>query len=319
LGHSFAVSRDTQKNVSYTLGNGEPGQTDNILKHFNETGSIPNFPLYDQKFVGVGALYTNLAVGETPITIVSFRAIGKTLADAKANLARAINKNATGVEQQTNSSYYSWLNSSIKPDLADDALDLYKKSLLVLKNSQNPRLGTIASSLHPLYGYKNWMRDSIMAGFMLDAAGFHKEAKLFFDWVPTAPLTNTGGWHTCYNTFTGKEVGFVEPQYDSVGIYLMAMNYHLHCFGDSDWIKSHMTTIEREADWIVQRKGDKGFGYSDRAPWEESTDHHTGLPVPEQYYTWTQGNLYGGLIAAARIEEAMGNRGRAVIYMNRSL
>ena len=50
---------------------------------------------------------------------------------------------------------------SVKPSTSLSAhlryLPFYK-SLLVLKNSQNPKLGPIASSLHNLYGYKNWMR-----------------------------------------------------------------------------------------------------------------------------------------------------------------
>ncbi|KAH0785523.1 Carbohydrate-binding family 6 protein [Histomonas meleagridis] len=318
LGYGTAISVDTTHEVSYTMGNGQFTESDNPLTHFQNNGEVPSFPEYDQFKVGFGALYKNLQVTTGTITIISYRAFGRSLDDARSTLTKCLSKTSSQWEATTNTLYTNWINSGEVPSLTGDALDMYKKSLLVLKNSQNPKLGTIASSLHPLYGYKTWSRDSIMAAFMLDASGHHSEAKLYYDWIPKAPLTSNGAFHTCYNTFTGAEVGFVEPQYDSIGYYLIAMNYHLQCYGDETWVKSHLATIEKFAQWIIDNKGAQNLGLSDRSPWEESTDHHTGEPIPEQYYTFSQSLYYGGLKAAVMIEKKIGTSMKEFSYNSRA-
>ena len=57
---------------------------------------------------------------------------------------------------------------------------------------------------------------------------------------------------------------------------------------------------------------------SDRAQWEESTDQHTGEPIPEQYYAWSQGCNYGGCVAASLIEKHFGNTEKAAKYAARA-
>jgi GH15 family glucan-1,4-alpha-glucosidase len=70
--------------------------------------------------------------------------------------------------------------------------------------------------------------------------------------------------------------------------------------------------------FFINVQGRGGLAPSDRAPWEESTDHHTGLPVPEQFYTWTQGIAYGGLISAATLERAFGESTLADRFRDRA-
>jgi len=162
------------------------------------------------------------------------------------------------------------------------------------------------------------MRDSLMAAFMLDAAGYHDEAKLFFDWIPSAQLTDNGAYHTTYDTFTGAVVGFVEPQYDSVGLYVVAMNYHLKAFGDDEWVKGHLTNLRKLISFITNNRMYMNFAMSDRSPWEESTDHHTGEALPCQFYAWSQGTSYGGLLAMASIENKVGDAARAASLLARA-
>lgn len=319
-GTSIAASVDVSHSSTASVGNGDFNNGDNALHQFAENGKFSTvFKDYDQLRVSFGAVYDNLDVtSHQPATVTSYRGFGSSVTDVVGVLTDAMKNKPDDWISNTKQQYSDWLASGVQPSLTGDALDLYKKSLVVLKNSQNPQKGTIASSLHSLYGYKTWMRDSIMAAFMLDAAGYHDEAKKYYDWVPTAPLTDIGGYHTCYNTFTGDTEGFVEPQYDSVGLYLMAMNYHLQCFGDEDWVRSHLSYIESRAQWIVEKQGQFKLSMSDRAPWEESTDHHTGEDIPEQYYTWTQGLQYGGLLAAAKIEEKFGKMRNQIDFLARA-
>jgi hypothetical protein len=57
--------------------------------------------------------------------------------------------------KQTATSYNAWLSMAKLPKtLNSDLMTLYQNSLLVMKNAQNPVLGTIVASFHPAYDYK---------------------------------------------------------------------------------------------------------------------------------------------------------------------
>jgi len=57
--------------------------------------------------------------------------------------------------QETAAAYTSWLAKGKMPsNLKADMKQFYQNSLLVMKNSQNPTLGSYVASYHPDYGYK---------------------------------------------------------------------------------------------------------------------------------------------------------------------
>ncbi|OHT02550.1 hypothetical protein TRFO_30279 [Tritrichomonas foetus] len=316
---SVAVSVDISVDNTFSLGSGDWNNYDNVLNRFSQTGSIPAFPAYKQQPVTFGGLYKFTVEVGKEATVSSVRGFGRNVNDAYNAVLNAVNKGSKVIIEETADEFSKWFKSGIVPNIEGDALDLYYKSLIVLKNSQNPKLGTIASSLHNLYTFKNWMRDAMMAAFMLDAAGHHDEFKAFMNWAVTAELDDKGGFHTCYDTMTGAIVGFVEPQYDGNGLMMMAINYHLQCFGDNDWVRGILGKLERISELLLNRNYAHLLGPSDRAPWEESSDHHTKEGIAEQYYPWTQGNSYGGLIALSKIEEKVGtDMWRVSDYMNRA-
>ncbi|EAX99859.1 hypothetical protein TVAG_424960 [Trichomonas vaginalis G3] len=308
---SVAISIDTNYKPLKSVGNSDFNDDSNPLKYFAANGVIQKFTSYNQASVSFGAVYEFTISPSKETVVTSIRSFGRTTVDAVNHLTMATVLGVDAIIKMTNERYTQFLSQGVQTSLTDDALDLYKKSILTLKNSQNPAKGLIASSLHPSYGYKNWMRDSLMAAFMLDSAGYHQEAKDFFNWVDNAELTN-GGFHTTYDTMTGNVAPFVEPQYDSVGLYLVALNYHLKTIGDKDWVKSKMTRIREMENFIFQKNSNyHNFPPSDRSPWEESTDHHTKEPVPQQWYSFEMGCLYGGIRAAYSIEKEFGDTTRA--------
>ena len=317
---SCAIGVDKTYDPLTTMGSADYSDSNaNPLTRFAQTGTISDYPEYNQAAISFGALYDGITVsGTSEVVITTIRAFGQTVDDAVSHLKAAQTLGTDAIISLTEKRFTEFLAKGTQTSLTGTALEFYKKSVLMLKNSQNPKLGTIASSLHPLYGYKNWMRDSLMAAFMLDAAGYHDEAKLFFDWIPNAQLTDNGAWHTTYDVFTGNVVGFVEPQYDSVGLYIVAMNYHLKVFGDNDWVKGHLSTLRKMASFITNNRCYKNLAMSDRSPWEESTDHHTGEAISQQFYAWSQGTSYGGMLAMASIEKKVGDSSRASTYTTRA-
>ena len=308
----------SNKNYVTYAGPSDTTEETNPLNMFSQG----KFPTQTSNFSGnamVATLYSSLPLSSEPITITSYRILGRNVADAETNYNAVMTNNVDYWMTQMHSAYKEFLLRGIQPQLTGDADDLYKKSLIILKNSQNPKIGAIASSMHPLYGYKNWARDSLMAAFMLDACGYHDEAKSFMEFIPTVEKDSNGGWFTCYNTFNGAHDGFVEPQYDSMGLFPIAINYHHQCFGDLLWVKQRMGQVEECAEFLM-KKGKHFLGLSDYAPWEESSDHHVKptLPFPTKYYTFTQGLYYGGLIACAKLEEAFGQIEKANKYRARA-
>lgn len=315
---SIAILTDAKHQHSRSVGNGDFSSNDNHLTQFNASGTVPIFNEYKQESVSFGAVYNIQISPSKPVVISTTRAFGRSSTDAINHLTTAMALGTEALIKLTNDRYASFLAKGVQPSLTGDALDFYQKSILTLKASQNPYIGTVASSLHPKYGYKNWMRDSLMAAFMLDAAGYHDEAKKFFNWVPKAPLDNNGGFHTTYSALTGEYVGFVEPQYDSVGLYLVAMNYRLKSFGDKDFVKANIEFIRKMEDFTFKNSGFHNLPLSDRSPWEESTDHHTGEDIPQQFYAFEVGCLYGGMMAAHSIELEIGDSTRAEKCLQRA-
>lgn len=308
---SAVFSLDSNHDPMSTMGNGNFADNTNPLTAFAASGTIPSFPEYNQQTISFGALYEVSVSPSSTVTIYSIRAFGRSYTNARLTMSKAQSLGYEQIIKLTSNRYSAFLAKGVQPSLTGDALDLYQKSVLALKNSQNPELGLIASSLHPNYGYKNWMRDSLMAAFMLDAAGYHDEYKLFFNWVDSAELMENGGFHTTYDTFTGEQIGFVEPQYDANGLYLVALNYHLKTVGDKDWVKSKLPTIRKMVDFLNINSGFHNLPLSDRSPWEESSDHHTKEPVPTQWYAYEMGCMYGGMRAAASLEKLIGDQSRS--------
>jgi hypothetical protein len=157
------------------------------------------------------------------------------------------------IAQRVENAYDDFLQRSVldASTLPDGEKELFEISLLCLKNAQNPFLGSIVASFHPLCkqalislmqtcrisssscsvyshhfrivrtdGYKTWSRDAVFASVILTAAGYWDEAKQFIEWAATAQRRDDGAFHTCYDVFTGLPAPFVEPQYDGTGFYL---------------------------------------------------------------------------------------------------
>ncbi len=112
-----------------------------------------------------------------------------------------------------------WLSESREPvGVSSGLAEEYFLSLLVLKDDQNPYLGTFAASPSPLYLY-TWARDSSFAAMALQAAGHYRSALKFWTWM--AQATRYGeAWYTRYNFYTGApDESYAIPEYDSLGLF----------------------------------------------------------------------------------------------------
>lgn len=217
----------------------------------------------------------------------------------------------------TSKVYSQWFNSVNHPPLTGNAKKLYVNSLILMKNSLNPAIGSYVASFHPEYGFKTWSRDAIFNAMAIDAVGFHDDVSKFYKWIASAKKRDDGSFHTCYSWWDGQPVGFVEPQYDSAGAFLWGVYYHYKLTKDNNFLNQVREGVRRLQDFLLQ-DGGRGLIKSDYSIWEESSDPHTGHGLPTSFFSFTQGLGYAGLISAAKLETIWNNPSRAQQLINRA-
>jgi hypothetical protein len=146
---------------------------DSPLAQWAQSGSLNNKSAFQGPSASMGTV-TSLGVlqpNETA-TVVLVHVLRSSESDARDALARALHDAPTHWIKRTRDDYAAWLAKGQQPSgLTGDALRLYRNSLVVMKNSQNPGLGTFVSSFHADYGYKVWARDAIFNAMAMDVAG----------------------------------------------------------------------------------------------------------------------------------------------------
>ncbi len=248
----------------------------------NSSVSTPNVDLGFQNSVTIAAnssqtLYYYLGEGST-----------LTAAQSAADAARA----HTGAYwfTTTASDYATWLASGTNVATTDTGVNTaYLRNLVVIKNSQNPANGLFPAATNPgSYGYKAWMRDSTFDAMALDASGHYTEAALFWNWM-IAHQQSDGTWHTTYDEWSGSFVSFVEPEYDSLGEFLVGVQKHYADTGSSTFLTAVWPAVQAAANFIQNNIASSGLGAADASIWEESV----------QYNVFTQAFYVAGLRAAA--------------------
>ena len=129
---------------------------------------------------------------------------------------------------ETSSNYQNWFSGKTIPSFSDsDLTAIYKRNLVMIKNAIRPG-GSVADGAMPAttnpvnYKYKVWSRDSAVTAMALDAAGFTDEAKSYWKWL-AARQNSDGTFHTCYGLWDNANQNFVEPENDSIGMFLIGV------------------------------------------------------------------------------------------------
>ena len=78
-------------------------------------------------------------------------------------------------------------------DFEDAGLNLaYRRALVSIKQTIHPRLGFTPAATNPFddfhYGYKVWVRDSVVTSMILDLAGFVDDTADYWPWIASKQL-----------------------------------------------------------------------------------------------------------------------------------
>lgn len=252
----------------------------------NGTLSTPNVDLAFHNSVTIAA--------NSSQTLYYYLGLGTTLAGAQAAADTARAQTGAYWFTTTASNYATWLASGKTLSTSDSGVNTaYARNLVVIKNSQNPTNGLFPAATNPgSYGYKAWVRDSSFTAMALDAAGHYSEAALYWNWMAANELSG-GTWHTTYDLWTGNWISFVEPEYDSIGQFLVGVYKHYLDTGSTSFLTGVWSQVQAAANYVQSNIGTNGFGPADASIWEESV----------QYNVFTQAFYVAGLKAAALIAQ----------------
>eukprot|EP01029_Cantina_marsupialis_P009055 TRINITY_DN2120_c0_g3_i1.p1 TRINITY_DN2120_c0_g3~~TRINITY_DN2120_c0_g3_i1.p1 ORF type:complete len:675 (-),score=222.85 TRINITY_DN2120_c0_g3_i1:513-2537(-) len=301
---------------SFSFAGSDIHAYDSPLSQFNDYGKLNNKQPAEDNKLSFGAIVS--LDSSNKHTAYFYRTMGANYNDVAAAVERVSSKTGKQWELQTANDTVAFLNKGKQPSLDEAADLLYKNSILFLKHSQVPGLGTMVASFHPGYQFKVWGRDGMFAAMIMDAAGYHDEAEAYIKWAASAQLRGDGGFHTCYKGFTGEPVGFVEPQFDSAGAFLLAVYHHYKLTGDTNFVYEVLTRVQHFEDFFLNNVKLGGFVLPDYSIWEESSDGRTGKGLSTSYFTFTQSLAFGGLRASAHLRRILGNQNRAELLEERA-
>ena len=259
---------------------------------FDTNGTLDNNASESTTNVDMGFQNTVTLGANSSQTLYYYLGAGSSLSAAQtaADTARA----QTGAYwfNTTATDYANWLAAGKTVSTSDTGVNTaYLRNLVVIKNSQNPTNYLFpAATNEGSYGYKAWMRDSAFDAMALDASGHYTEAANFWDWMVANQLS-TGTWHTTYDEWSGSYVSFVEPEYDSLGEFLVGVQKHYADTGSSTFLATVWPAVQAAANFIMNNIASNGLGAADASIWEETV----------QYNVFTQAFYVSGLRAAAAL------------------
>ena len=218
--------------------------------------------------------------------------------------------------KRTRNYWFRWVNKDAQDfgDLSPELVDLYKRSLLVLRTQIDAGGAIIAANDGDTYGYSGdsysymWPRDGALVANALNHTGYAALARQFYDFCE-AVLTAEGYllhrygpdrlWGSSWHPWIDQEGNSHLPiQEDETALVVYSLWQHYASFRDIDVVSSHYHELVTPA---------AGFLASYREP-------HTHLPEASYdlweerhgILTYTTATVYAGLDAAARFAELFG-------------
>jgi GH15 family glucan-1,4-alpha-glucosidase len=267
---------------------------------FDSNGVLPNNNSVTATDVSVGLTKQVSVPANSQVTTSFYLAIDASTSAVLADADTARGTSDTSWQTTTTNDYSNWLATGkrVTSTFSDTGLSTaYDRALVVMKQTQNPVLGTWPASTNPIaYSYKTWVRDSAVTAMAMDASGHHAEADKYWRWL-AGIQSSDGSFGTTYDEWTGQFINFVQPEDDSVGLFILGCLRHYAATGDSSFLSAVWPQIQKAANFIQNGIGSNGFGPADNSIWEENVE----------YNAFTQATYVAGLWAAEQFAVDEGN------------
>jgi GH15 family glucan-1,4-alpha-glucosidase len=304
-GQYYMALGSLQTPTSYQVGNdGDSNTSDATVGSwyaFDATGTLPD---------NTDVTGSNLDAGfENKVTIPAqgstqlyyYLAIDSSLSAVQSDVDSARAQTGSYWFNTTQTDWTNWLNSGKRISTSDSGVNTaYDRNLIVIKDSQNPTTGSFPAATNPSsYSYKVWARDSAFTAMALDASGHYAEAEKYWNWLSSVQNSD-GTFSTCYSLWTSAPISFVQPEYDSLGTFLLGVWRHIQLTGEtssSTFVQNIWPSVQKSANFIMNNiDATTGLGASDHSIWEQD----------QEFYTFTQAMNVVGLYAAENIGQMEG-------------
>jgi GH15 family glucan-1,4-alpha-glucosidase len=199
-----------------------------------------------------------------------------------------------------------WLSAIHKnrrvPELPEYVRGLYDRSLLTLKQMQDPTGGIIAAPEFQFeftacggYGYC-WGRDAGFISLAMDTAGMFDESEKFYAYMAKCQAENGSFLHRHdMNGHVGPSWGLLQP--DETGSVLFGLWEHVRISGRTEVASKLQNMVERAAHWLATCRFEDTEWICDGFDlWEER----------EGVHLYSVSAAVAGLRAAASLSEKMG-------------
>jgi GH15 family glucan-1,4-alpha-glucosidase len=225
---------------------------------------------------------------------------------------------------RTRNYWHRWVNKDQQDfyDLPSELVDLYKRSLLVLRTQIDADGAIIAAndadvlhSSNDSYSYM-WPRDGALVANALSHAGYSEITRGFYDFC-NAVLTRSGyllhkynpdrSWGSSWQSWVDSEGNPQLPiQEDETALVIYSLWQHYRRFSDIEFIAPHFRTlITPAADFMVSyREPQTRLPSPSYDLWEE----RRGI------LTFTTSTVYAGLDAASNFSALFGENELAATY-----
>ena len=299
-----------QPATSYQVGNdADCTATDGTASawcQFDATGTLANNATLNTPNMDLGFQNAVSIQPGATVTLYYYLGIAPTMSAAQQGADTARAQTGSYWYNTTATDYTNWLDAGKTVSTTDAGVNTaFARNLVVIKNAQNPTTHLFPATTNTgSYGYKAWVRDSSITAMALDAAGHSQSAAAYWEWMASAQGTGgatSGNWMTTFDLWTAAPISFVQPEYDSVGMFLDGVYQHYRLTGNTAFLADVWPAVQTSANFIMDNIASNGLGPADHSIWEQNLN----------YWTFTQAMYVGGLRAAAQLAVIEGDQGAA--------
>lgn len=266
---------------------------------FDANGVLGNNPSLSAADISIGFQDSlTIAAGAT-VSVCFYITARATTAAARSAADTARGQSCQSWFDQAAGSWSGWLAAGDRASTSDTGVNAaFDINLITIKQMQNPTLGTIPATSNPAsYGYKVWARDASVTAMGLDASGHYAEAEQFWNWMASKQKVD-GSFNTTFDLWTGNVVSFVEPEHDSIGMFLLGAYRHYLLTGSRSFLDGIYPQLQKAANFLTTNiDATYGVGPKDASIWEED----------QEYNFFSQAMYVAGLWAAQRAAIVIGN------------
>jgi glucoamylase len=287
-----------------------------------EDGELGRNPIEQGSVDSTVAIHAIVPADKETEVVLSL-CLGKTL-DEVVNLQQLVMEE--GIEQlfrNTNNYWRSWVNKTHRDfgSLSPQAVDLYKRSLMMIRMHADNHGGIIAAADADIMAFNRdtytyvWPRDGAFVSLALDNAGYGEISRRFFEFCDRVqspdgymlhkynPDGSVGSsWHPWMRDGEAQ----LPIQEDETALVLYAMCKHFEQTQDFEFLQNIFETfVKKAAQFLCDfREDETGLPFASYDLWEE----HRGI------FTYTVATTIAGLQAAAQMSQMLGHHTHSEKY-----